>query len=285
MKAWALTPVVSAIAGLLCAMLLAPVVLAQSGAAGSSAGARVETNPPANTDKPTVTSVEPVPATAAPTTPSAAPTSSGNRDATAIQASDETRKPIVNPNENRLINAGDEPSDGEASEGSSTWNPGWIGLLWPLALVLVGIFVMFWAAKRYLPGLRRMAGSRAVEILGRAYLTPRQSVTVVKLGRRVLVIGQTAEQLSALASITDPEEVSEIVGLCESAGGNSSTATFRKIFQRMDREYEDESADAAPPAEAAADDVSQEDLDRVRSELRSLAEKVRQVSDGRKKES
>jgi flagellar biogenesis protein FliO len=271
MKAWAPTPVVLAIAGLLCAVLLAPVVLAQSGTAGASAGARVETNPPVNTTKPTVTSVEPVP----PAPATAAP----------VEASGEPRKPVVNPDEDRPIDAGDESSNEPTAEGSKTWNPGWLGLLWPLALVLTGIFVMFWAAKRYLPGLRRMAGSRAVEILGRTYLTPRQSVTVVKLGRRVLVIGQTAEQLSALASITDPEEVSEIVGLCESAGGHSSTATFRKIFQRMDREYEGESADAAPPAGAATDDVSQEDLDRVRGELRSLAEKVRQVSDGRKKES
>ena len=301
MKAWAPTQVVMAIAGMLCAMLLSGVAAAQSG------GAKVETNPAAEAAT-AVTSVDTVPVAkpaddTAPTAKAAdaAPASeiapaakapgqeeAGTRgqDARATGTAPVTEKPkLVNPEEDREIGSGPVPASDGTADRAKPWNPGWFGLLWPLVVVLAGIILLFWAARRFLPGMRRMAGNRAVEVLGRTYLSPRQSVTVVKLGRRILVIGQTADQLSPLASISDPEEVSELAGLCESSGRHSATTTFRKIFQRMDREYEEPAGGAAAADASGASEVSAEDIDRVRDELRSLTDKVRQVSTGRKKES
>lgn len=280
MKAWAPTQVVTAIAGMLCAMLLAGV------AAGQSGGANVETNPAPAADT-AVTSVEAAPAAAQPGAGAPAAEAAKTAPVAVPEATPVTEKPkFTNPDEDRRIgsepgSSPDGPAGGKGTSGGlSIWD-----ILWPLLIVLGGIVVLFWAARRFLPGMRRMAGSRAVEVLGRTYLSPRQSVTVVRLGRRILVIGQTAEQLSALASISDPEEVSELVGLCEGSGQNSATATFGKIFRGLDRQYEESAVGDQEVAEGSGgDEVSVEDIDRVRNELRSLTDKVRQVSNGRKKE-
>jgi flagellar biogenesis protein FliO len=176
----------------------------------------------------------------------------------------------------RRIGGNGAPQEDEArDEGAADWELGWFDMLWPLVLVLGGIALLFWAARRYLPGMRRMTGSRAVTVLARTYLSPRQSINVVRLGRRILVVGQSADALSALGSISDPEEVSEIVGLCESAGESSSVSSFRKIFQRMDGEF-------AADNSAGGQDIGQEDLSRVRGQLDGLREKLHRLTGGRK---
>lgn len=195
-------------------------------------------------------------------------------DAAGTSNEDEAGKTADDNPDKRLIFG-----KGRATDTGSGDRPGvnLLSMLWPLLLVLAGIALLFWAARKYLPGVRRLTGSRAAEVLARTHLSPRQSINIIKLGRRILVVGQTGEQLSPLGSITDPEEVSELIGLCESAGGGSATSRFRKVFQRMDSEF------SAADAEAAAG--GDEELRRVRGELDSLTEKVRRVSGGREKPS
>jgi len=164
-------------------------------------------------------------------------------------------------------------SDGDASptDPRDTDTDGFsiLDMLWPLLAVLCGIGLLFWALRKYLPGMRRLTGSQAVEVLARTYVAPRQSIAVVKVGRRILIVGQSSDALSPLGSVSDPEEVSELVGLCASAAPRSASASFRKIFQRMDKEY-----DAADEGGPSDDD----DLRRARSELDELTEKVRRVT-------
>lgn len=178
--------------------------------------------------------------------------------------------------DNRLIDGGTTQTEDTSSDTGDDrrWNLSVLDILWPLLAVLAGIVLLFWAARKYLPGVQRLTGSAAVEVLARTHLAPRQSINVVRLGRRILVVGQTAEQLSPLASISDAEEVSELIGLCRSAGAGSATSSFRKVFQRMDKEFA-----AAEDAGAETDD---DELHRVRGELDSLADKVRRVTDHRK---
>jgi flagellar biogenesis protein FliO len=180
------------------------------------------------------------------------------------------RLPPEDPHKDRLI--GDRsPGEPKTGDDKGEWNLSVLDMLWPLTLVLGGIGVVFWAVRKYVPGMRKMTGSRAVEVLARTYLSPRQSVNIVRLGRRILVVGQTTDRLSALATITDPDEVSELIGLCESASAGSATSSFRNIFKKFDRQFEE--------ADVEADGSGDADLSRVRDELDSLTEKVRRVRD------
>jgi len=157
----------------------------------------------------------------------------------------------------------------------------WLSLVAPLAVVLLVICLVFWAVRKYVPGMRRLAGSSAVRVLARTYLSPRQSVTLVKVGRRVLVVGQSADRLSGLGEISDGEEVSELLGLCRSEGDHSVSKNFQKIFREADREYDEggeavvESPDTTLRSSASLRSTRQ--LGRVRSQLDDLARKVREV--------
>jgi flagellar protein FliO/FliZ len=243
---------VMAIAALLSTMLICRQAAAQT------PGAKVETN----VSRPAAAAPDAPPATTDSQTPNA------RTPETTTQGTGEA-SPVLNPDEDRPID-GQGGTAGDATGDGPGWSMNVLDMIWPLALVLGGIVLLFWAARKFLPGMRRLTGNKAVEILARTYLSPRQSINIVKLGRRILVIGQTADGLSSLASITDAEEVSEIVGLCASAGAGSSAASFRRIFQTMDGEFEE--------ADAPDGDAGDEDLSRVRGELDSLAAKVRRMA-------
>ena len=160
--------------------------------------------------------------------------------------------------------------DDDKSNPKSAGDFNWLSLVAPLVVVLVVIVLVFWAVRKYVPGMRRLAGSDVVRVLARTYLSPRQSVTLIKVGRRILVVGQSADRLSALGEVSDEQEVSELLGLCRSEGDGSLSRSFQKVFQDVDREFDE--SDGAPAEESG------EQLGRVRSQLDNLARKVREVA-------
>jgi flagellar biogenesis protein FliO len=152
------------------------------------------------------------------------------------------------------------------------------GVVAPLAAVLLVLGLLFWAVKKYLPGMRRLGGSGTMKVMARTHLSPRQSIALVRVGRRLILIGQSADSLESLGSIDDAEEVSELLGQCESGKPQSATASFQKVFNRMDKEFAAAEATTETPPETTGAD---EEMGRVRSELESLTRKVREVADRR----
>ena len=143
----------------------------------------------------------------------------------------------------------------------------------PLAAVLALMALIVWAVKKYLPNVRRLTGSTAVKVVARTHLSPRQSIAVVRLGRRLLVVGQTADNLSPLGVVEDPEEVSQLLGEIESGKASSAVGSFNKVFQRTDEEF-------AAADEGAGGEPAEGEIERVRTELESLTRKVREMTGG-----
>jgi len=229
--------------------LLGSALLCCAAGAQTPSGSKVDTNTPGT---------------------SAAGSRSNTSSTNPESAKTETLSPVEDPDKKRPI--GDRrPGASKTGKSEDGWRLSFLDMLWPLALVLGGIGLVFWAVRKYVPGVRKMTGSRAVEVLARTYLSPRQSVNIVRLGRRILVVGQTTDRLSSLATITDPDEVSELIGLCESASAGSTTSSFRNIFKKFDRQFNESELEGDPPVDA--------DLSRVRDELDSLTEKVRRARD------
>lgn len=56
--------------------------------------------------------------------------------------------------------------------------------------------------------------AEAVDVLGRRVLDPRNSVYMVKVGSRMLLLGSSSSGLSALAEVTDPIEVASLANIC-----------------------------------------------------------------------
>jgi hypothetical protein len=68
--------------------------------------------------------------------------------------------------------------------------------------------------KKHGPLSRAGLPAEAVEVLGRRMLDPRQSIYLVRLGSRILVLGATPSGLSTLSEVTDPLEVDLLAGSC-----------------------------------------------------------------------
>lgn len=110
------------------------------------------------------------------------------------------------------------------------------------SVVLALIAGAYYAAKRFLPSLT-IQESRGVRVLSRAALTPRQSVALVAVGQRVLVVGIGTESVRLLVDVNDPVEASELVA----RSGARDVKQARAFEQALEREvvaFERESAAA-----------------------------------------
>lgn len=81
-----------------------------------------------------------------------------------------------------------------------------------LALVIATIFALRWSARRFLR-LPSGQSSDAVRVLSRTPISPKQHVVLLAVGRRVLVVADSGQQLSTLCEISDQEEVRSLGGV------------------------------------------------------------------------
>jgi len=87
---------------------------------------------------------------------------------------------------------------------------GWGRMLGALAVVAVLIFAARWFLRRWdAAGPTALAGP--MEVLARAPVAPRQQLLLVRLGKRLVLIGAGGGAMSTLAEVTDPAEVNELI--------------------------------------------------------------------------
>ena len=105
-----------------------------------------------------------------------------------------------------------------------------------LAIVLGLFFIFAWLVKRAMPKGSAALPGEVVEVLGRAVLTARQNVHLVRIGNKLLLVSVSAAGAETLTEITDPVEVDRLAGICTEAKATSTTAAFRQVFQQFSRE-------------------------------------------------
>jgi flagellar biogenesis protein FliO len=157
-----------------------------------------------------------------------------------------------------------------------------------LAAVIALIFGLRWVAKKVfvMPGGSR-GTTRAVQVLSRAPLAPKQQVLLLQVGRRIVVVADSAGQMSTLCQIEDPEEVTSLVGQIMAERGMATPKSFGSVFGKtrnrfdevMDEPASGEARLAAANEAIAADDAPDDPaVDETRSEIRGLMDKVRRMS-------
>ena len=166
----------------------------------------------------------------------------------------------------------------------------WQRLLVAMVVVVGLIVALRYAAGWLFPGVRGQPGGRAVRVLGRTAIAPRQQVILIHVGRRVLVVGDSAGTLSPLANIDDADEVAELIGRVSGAtqgNGPESAGRFGGLFGRAKTDYDlpslppgeyvddapDDSDDESPPGDphvAAAQDEIAGILDKMRSITKTI---------------
>lgn len=148
---------------------------------------------------------------------------------------------IVSPWENQLLGQRPEkpnilPVEGKRpSQLPSPWKT-FVSLVIVLALI-VGVTYFF---KRFYLNSNRSSMPAGVEILARSNMNPKQSLCLVQLGNRLVLLGQSPNHISSLQTIDDPDEMAQILGQLEQKKTLSITNTFGKLFHREKDLYEKE---------------------------------------------
>jgi flagellar biosynthetic protein FliO len=105
----------------------------------------------------------------------------------------------------------------------------------PLFLVLALVLAAAWAVKRYLPARRLVTGSGVLEIVARLPLSPKQSLVLVKMGQRMVLVGLTPERVNTVCLVDDPEQVAELTGRIAS---HSRDSTAHEFGQSLDEQVD-----------------------------------------------
>ena len=147
-------------------------------------------------------------------------------------------------------------------------------LFWVL-LVVVALYGGARLLKRYVPAARNMFGSGTLKVVGRTFLSPKQSILLVRVGRRMVVVGVTATGMSALAEIRDPEELEYIANELNQTGKPEQAGDFKRSLKEATSQF---ASDEQRLDASASIDTEQQQHDSlvngIRSELDSISRKV-----------
>jgi flagellar biogenesis protein FliO len=91
-----------------------------------------------------------------------------------------------------------------------------------------GRFSLSFRARR--PGL--------IEVLSRTAISPRQSLCLVRIGPRLVLLGVSPDAVRALDVIQDADLAAQLVGQATQQRSDSSTAAFARCLEREARAYE-----------------------------------------------
>lgn len=147
-------------------------------------------------------------------------------------------------------------------------------VLGALALVLGLIFLMRWCSRFFFPSVAKRSTSRAIEVIARAALSPRQQVMLIRVGRRLIVVGDSGSQMNALCELSDSDEVAALVGQLQDQKPAPGARAFGMMFGRSRRTFDP--ADDSPAAESLVEEPDEtQTVASAREEINGLRDRVR----------
>jgi flagellar biosynthetic protein FliO len=150
---------------------------------------------------------------------------------------------------------------------------GTLELLWPLLLVLGVIAGAAFVIRKVLPRGNRLGGGGVIDVVASHYLSSKQSLCLVRLGKRAVLLGVTPERITPIAEVSQPEELAEIVSAIERKRPSSFTSTFARLCAKDPGKKVSEE-----PAERRALAAS-EKMVRAGESVRDLVGRVRTLSE------
>ena len=159
---------------------------------------------------------------------------------------------------------------------SSTSTSSWVRSTGSLAGVLGLIVLLAWGYRRVAGAGRLTLGGRArrpglIEVISRTSLSARQSLCLVRVGPRMVLIGVSGDRLSALDVIDDADLTARLAGEQRSQDQAGSGAAFEQLLHVESQGYEPEPALAEAAPEAAR-------LSDVRDQLSKTIQRIKRAS-------
>ncbi len=176
--------------------------------------------------------------------------------------------------ENRALGARPDEPVGTAA-GTLDTGQGWVLNTLTALGVVIGLVLVLRVVVTKLGGRAATAPSRAVEVLSRTSVAPKNHVLLLRVGGRVLVVGDSSAGLRTLSEIDDPEEVASLLQSVEVGRDASMTNGFNKLLARYTGSY----SQREMYDEEGMDD-GEVRVDRARDSVSSLLGRVRSIAGG-----
>lgn len=207
--------------------------------------------------------------------PARAETAAANQSVTISEQSPQPddgieNKPFIT-GDDPLTGAGGKPERG--STGLGLWTYAALGLV---LLLILGAAVVF---RKAYPGMRMFSSLSMVQVLGRAHLSPKQTLAMVKIDQQVVIVGVTEHTITNVLTISDPERVADLVAQIEQQRAGSVTGTFAQLFAGERKGFKNESL-APSPTETPTEALEENDetsVFRLKTQLNSLINKVNRL--------
>lgn len=148
-------------------------------------------------------------------------------------------------------------------------------ILPPLIYVglICGLFIaILTLVKKYLPGHKRLFAHPSMEILGRTHIDQRRYVSLLRVGKRIIVIGVSPDEMTSLSEITDDEEITRIMEVARPKT-ESGLNIFQRLFQHSVVEAEEE------VRRHTLSNQAEEKAKELDENMASLRERVRSIRD------
>ena len=183
-----------------------------------------------------------------------------------------SNKPLGATNQNN--SASTQPM-GSLTDTGGGW---FIETLTALGLVIGLILLARWAWVRLSGQVtsKAPAGSKAVEVLSRTAVAPRNHVLLLRVGQRILVVSDSSSGMQTLAQVDQPEEVAELLANVTSQRSGSISQGFRQVLTSASGEMREAELEAEQGR-----DHAEHAVDRTRDAVSSLLSRVRSAARGR----
>jgi flagellar biogenesis protein FliO len=122
-----------------------------------------------------------------------------------------------------LARAHNEEKARETASPSPSLSP-WTAVC-ALAVVVCLILILARIFRRHAPLFSQALPTEALEVLGRRFLDQRQSIVLLRVGSRILVVGSSATGLQGIGELSDPIEVDLIAGMCRGSKNGQGVGT------------------------------------------------------------
>lgn len=133
-----------------------------------------------------------------------------------------------------------------------------------LAVVLAIVGLLAWVIRRWLPSTR-LTDAGGLRVVGRASVTPKHSVVLLRVGRRYVLVGVSGERMTPLSEVSDPDEVAELTRQT----GVSGADAFDRVLLKEATIY-GESDEDEPDAIGSSSTESRRPLNDLLKRLKSL---------------
>jgi len=144
-----------------------------------------------------------------------------------------------------------------------------------LVLVIAIIFLLRWIAQQFFGAPSTKRSSRAVQVLSRSMVGPKQHVLLLQVGQRVIVVGDSGTQMNPLAEIKDADEIASLMGQLRQDKADPVSRAFGTFFGKAEKDYDEDEPSAK---KSRVDPDVDPDLATTQAELTGLIDKVRSVS-------